>query len=156
MRPKPWPRARAGTTRSAIFQVGHLVPPEVPQGEQDAEGQPALEHAARPGHPDELLGVLEVVPGVAHEQDELGPDQGHDHDVEGRVQEAGGVQALLLGLAVDEPQAEGHTQGHHETIGMDGQRTELEQDGIHADCLLEKTARMSRTAPMLMQASATL
>ena len=92
---------------SAIFQVGILLLAEIPQGEEDAEGQAALEDAARPGHPEELLGVLEVVGDVADEQDELGADQGDDHDVEGGVEEAGGVQALLLGLAVEEPEAEG-------------------------------------------------
>ncbi len=111
---------------------------EIPQGKNDAEGQPALENAARAGHPDELSGILHIIAEVADEEDQLGADQGHDHDIESGVEEAGRIQPLLPGLAVEKPEAQGHADGHHEPIGMNGQGAELDENGFHAVLLTKK------------------
>ena len=132
-----------------------LLAVEVPQGVDRAEGQAALEDAARPGQREELLGVADVVGDVAHEQDELGADERDDDGVEGGVHDLVGVEAGFLRLDVDEPQAQGDADGHHEAVGVDGQGADLYEDGEHSGFLLNRMMSI-RQAPMVMQESAAL
>ena len=75
--------------------------------------------------------------------------------IEGRVKKLGRVQPLIAGLSIEEPHAESDTHGHKESVGMEGQGSEFQEDGEHVGFLLKRAA-IRRRAPMVMQESATL
>jgi len=99
MRPKPWPRARAGDD-VGDFPGRQLVFPEIPQGEENAESQSPLKDAARTGDPEKLLRMGGIIRKITEKEDELRSDQGNDHDIEGGVDQPVGVETAAAGLPV--------------------------------------------------------
>ena len=96
-------------------QVGHLpgrdaAAAEIPDGEDDTEGESALENPARAGQAEQPARILHIVGEIADEQDELGTEERDEDDVEAGIDDPRCIEPLLLRLGIKEPEAEAHSQ----------------------------------------------
>jgi hypothetical protein len=97
----------------------------IPDCKQDAECQPALKHASRPGQTEQFARIPPIIGKMSDKQDKLGSDQRYNNGIESHVQQPGAIHIMLLSLDINKPEPQGYSQSQHETVGMNSQRTEL-------------------------------
>jgi hypothetical protein len=109
---------------------------KIPESEDHAEGESPLEDAAGPGQAEEFAGIFEIKRQAAEEQDELGADQRNDDRVKSGIHDSGSVEALFAGLNIEKPQTQSDADGQQKAVGVDGQRSDADEDGEHSGFLL--------------------
>ncbi len=130
---------------------GQLVAPDIPERDERGRDETAVEHTARPGEHENLVGVVAEIVEIDEEQEQLGAYQGRDDDVDAEIQQASGIESGLAASHDGELQAGEIRGSQHDAVRVDRQRPDAEDFGNFKQSRVHVPLPARRAASALRQ-----